>query len=298
MKPKAKFLTSALVTLASASAAFGFQSVLLPGVSLYNLGVHAALAKAVRRTSAAPNLNPGSGKTVPVPVSPQTAQTNLRLQFGDLSLIGGIDRSNNGLLQGPLDLPADSSAWRAAIAWERSNWGANVGFQQIDPLYSLDPYRMDPSILPANSQGPAASIHFNIGETLNISAGGEWLNGLGRQFSLSSPGSAPAYSLRPDDRIALYSAELAYRPIGNIGLSFGMQAIDWNLRGHSDFSLDSLRNSEKWYSFGLGYNLSSSASLRFLWQVSDYGQSGFSPFASQSSKAPTNLIRTQLTIKF
>lgn len=219
----------------------------------------------------------------------------LQLNFGKFAFGAGVGVPTP---LGSLESLRGMGAWHADFGIEKDRWGARLGYSQIESLYGINPTLGMPSVAASDVQGPSASLHYNVNDSLRLSASGEWFSGAGKGFDSLSSSFGNGFS--PDDRLTRWSAELAYKARPDLNLSLGLQSLDYSLKGRPGIGLDGLRTSQRWYTIGLGYNFTGNASLNFSWKISDYavGTPLFGNSSPSSARPSSNLISTQLTIKF
>lgn len=216
---------------------------------------------------------------------------DLKLRANDLSLEGGYSKSDVMSNDHALVNQDDEAYW-LSVNKEGKRYGAKAGYRYIAPQFSApgDWGRIGIWWNPTDIKGYTGDVHYNLSDTLKLTAGGEFYSGTGK----------PTSTLNEDDHVRRYVIGLTYRRSTRYDVSVGYEQAEWDLADRTSFTGG--MPVERWYNLGLGMSLSSSARLRFMWQISDYdsrGVPGFGPFASGSSTtAKGGLLTTQLSVKF
>lgn len=185
----------------------------------------------------------------------------------------------------------NNDAYGATVAFAHNGWNFNGGYRQINPFFGApgDWGRIGIWWNPTDIKGYHASAATNFGG-FGVKAGYQYYTGTGKT----------AGGLSTSDKLSAYNVDVMYKLANSYDLSLGYEEVMWDLKTSGNFVGG--KPKERWYNLGLGMNLASNASLKFLWQISDYdskGVAGFNPFGtSASNTAKGGLLTTQLSLKF
>lgn len=216
----------------------------------------------------------------------------LNWDFGAFDFNAGYAKSNiyNGKASIAGHNNKNNDTWHVGAAMENDKFGLNAGYAEIQPNFKSmgDWGRVGMWWNPNDVKGFTVGGHLNLTEALTLKAKGGFWTGIGNT----------AGSLRTNDKINNYTADLNYQMSNGWDLNLGAEFVDWNIAGVAG------KPRERWYNIGLGYKLSDAAKLSILWQISDYdgkGVAGFNPIAAggyANTRASGNLITTQFSVKF
>ncbi len=222
------------------------------------------------------------------------ADVNFKLN-DTINLNGGYSQSNVYLGSRSI-VTRDNFAWHLMADYDAERWGLGVGYREIQPNFGAAGSwgRLGSWWNPVDIKGFHVKGHFDLNDNMTLSGSGEWVSGLGKNYRPFT-GAAVVPGLRTSDRITSYKIDLDYKMESGWNWMLGAEWVDFKPSGGGD------RATQRWYTLGLGYNLSDNAMLRMMWQVSDADARTSGLFASPvngNGRFTGNLITTQLTIKF
>lgn len=221
---------------------------------------------------------------------------DLNYKVNDAIKFNGGYAQSNVYLGSKSVVSRDNFAWHLMANYEAERWGIGLGYREIQPNFGAagDWGRIGTWWNPTDIKGFHVKAHFDVNDNLTLSGSGQWVSGLGKTYS-PFKGAAPVAGLRTNDRIDAYKINLDYKMDSGWNWMLGAELVDFKPAGAAD------RATQRWYTIGLGYNLSENAMLRMMWQISDADARTTGLWASPVSgngRFTGNLITTQLTIKF
>jgi hypothetical protein len=243
-------------------------------------------------------------QNTPSPVAVGTPADNVHTFGGEvnykatdsITLKGGYSQTNMMLGKKSV-VNRDNFAWHLMAGYEAERWGVGLGYREIQPNFGAagDWGRLGTWWNPTDLKGFKAKAHFDLTDALSLHASGEWMSGLGKNNYRSYNGGPLVNGLRTGDRIDSYKIGLDYKMESGWNWMLGAELVDFRMDGIND------RATQRWYSIGVGYNLSENAMFRMMWQVSDADARNSGIWAApgnNTGRFTGNLITTQLTIKF
>jgi len=207
-----------------------------------------------------------------------------------IGLTGGYSRSDV-MENGTRIVTSHNQRATGDLSWMGGNLSLKAGYRYIEPNYAApgDWGRIGIWWNPTDIKGPTAELGYNFTKTLALKATGEYYNGTGLSGGF----------LSTSDKITRLTADLGYKFMPGASVDLGIESVDWSLSTTAHTLTNGLKPYERWYTLGLGYDLSNNTMLKIMWQVSDYnskGQPGFTVFGQPTARG--GLITTQLSIKF
>lgn len=190
----------------------------------------------------------------------------------------------------------DNFAWNLMATYEAERWGLSAGYREIQPNFGAagDWGRIGAWWNPTDIKSIKVGAHFDVTENLSLWGSGEWASGLGKTYKAFN-GGPTVTGLRTDDRADSYKIGLDYKMENGWNWMLGAELVDFRMNGLAD------RGTQRWYTLGLGYNLSETANFKFMWQISDHDARTSGMWAAPGNatgRYTGNLITTQFTIKF
>jgi hypothetical protein len=219
---------------------------------------------------------------------------DLRFNFGGPTLEAGYSKSNIVYNSNNV-VDEDNAAWYARLGWNQNRWGVNVGYRMIEPQFAAPGWwgRIGIWWNPVDIQGFMADAHFDLTDTVRLTASAEMYQGTDTTIG-------GVTGLSDDDELRSFKIGLAYKLNNAWDFGLGYEHVEWDLADRVGFTGG--KPIERWWNIGFGYTLSNNVGLKLLWQISDYdskGVTGFNPFAgSASTRARGGLATAQLSVKF
>ncbi len=162
-----------------------------------------------------------------------------------------------------------------------------IGDNPTSSQFSLQADRFDAI---GNARGPAASLRYNLGRRIRLSAGGEILtpynpNGTLRLRRLAVSGDTSAAIT---DTLTHWKAGIQYGLSSANAISLGYEEGKWD---------SGLAAKERYITIGLDRALGRSSSLKLLYQISDYKPGDADPYGN-SVTSRDGVASAQLEMKF
>jgi hypothetical protein len=217
-----------------------------------------------------------------------------RFNFGGPTLEAGYSQSNI-VFNSDSIVDEDNAAWYARLGWNQDRWGVNLGYRHIEPQFAAPGWwgRIGIWWNPVDIQGFMADAHFDLSDSVRLTASGGWYEGTETTIGGST-------GLLHDDELTHYMVGLAYKINGNWDFGFGYEHVEWDLVARGAFAGGN--PVERWWNIGFGYTMGNNVGLKLLWQISDYdgrGTSGFNPFSgSANDRARGGVGVAQLSVKY
>lgn len=222
---------------------------------------------------------------------------DLKYNFGSIALNAGYSQSN--VYRGKTAVVNKNNyAWHVGLGFESERWGLGAGYREIQRHFAAagDWGRIGTWWNPTDVKGFHVDGHFDVSDALTLNARAEFLSGIGKNNIQTFNGSGVFFNgLRTSDKIDSYKIDLKYNMTNGWNAMLGGEWVDFRPTGATT------RATQRWYTIGLGYNLSEQASLRLMWQISDADARTTGLWAAPGNatgRFTGNLITTQLTIKF
>ena len=233
---------------------------------------------------------------VPAMDAVHTFGLDLNYKLNDAVKLNGGYSQSNIYLGSKSVVTRDNFAWHLMANYEAERWGIGLGYREIQPNFGAAGSwgRIGTWWNPTDIKGFHVKGHFDLNDNLTITGSGQWVSGLGKTYS-PFKGAAAVTGLKTSDRVDSYKIDLDYKMDSGWNWMLGAELVDFRPSGGGD------RATQRWYTIGLGYNLSENAMLRLMWQISDADARTSGLWASPVSangRFTGNLITTQLTIKF
>ncbi|MBS1717687.1 MAG: S-layer homology domain-containing protein [Armatimonadetes bacterium] len=192
-------------------------------------------------------------------------------------------------------LNKNNDAYWGQVGYGKEKWNLKVGYRQINPFFAApgDWGRIGIWYNPTDIKGGYGSFTYDMNSTMKFNVSGGIYTGTGKDAS----------GLSTSDKLDHFNIGVDYKFAPTNTLSLGYEEVDWDLKDRASSDFTGGKPKERWYNIGLGFDLSDSAKLSFLWQISDYDSKGvaaFNPFAGSAfyTTAKGGLITTQLSVKF
>lgn len=222
---------------------------------------------------------------------------DLKYNFGAIALNAGYSQSN--VYRGKRSVVNKNNyAWHVMANYETERWGLGAGYREIQRHFASagDWGRIGTWWNPVDVKGFHVAGHFDFSDNLTLNARAEWISGIGKNNMQTFNGSGVFFNgLRTSDKIDSYKIDLNYNMSNGWNAMLGGEFVDFRPTGATS------RATQRWYTLGLGYNLSEYASLRLMWQISDADAKTTGLWAAPGNatgRFSGNLITTQLSIKF
>lgn len=222
---------------------------------------------------------------------------DLKYNFGAIALNAGYSQSN--VYRGKTAVVNKNNyAWHVGANYEAERWGLGAGYREIQRHFAAagDWGRIGTWWNPTDVKGFHVGGHFDVSDSLTLKAKAEWLSGIGKNNIQTFNGSGVFFNgLRTSDKVESYKIDLHYNMNNGWNAMLGGEFVDFRPTGATS------RASQRWYTLGLGYNLSENASLKLMWQISDANARTTGLWAAPGNatgRFTGNLITTQLSIKF
>lgn len=222
---------------------------------------------------------------------------DINYKFGAIALNAGYAQSN--VYRGKTSVVTkNNAAWHLMANYEAERWGLGAGYREIQRHFASagDWGRIGTWWNPTDVKSFQVKGHFDISEAMTLHAGAEFMSGLGKNNIQTFNGSGVFFNgLRTGDKVDSYKIDLNYNMSNGWNAMLGGEWVDFRPNGAAT------RATQRWYTLGLGYNLSEAASLRLMWQISDADARTTGLWAAPGNatgRFSGNLITTQLSIKF
>lgn len=187
-------------------------------------------------------------------------------------------------------LSRDVSAWEVNAGIGNERYGLNAAYRKVEQNFSAAGNwgRLGLIWNPRNIQGFNVKGFFKLSDSLKINAGGEFVDGVSTTNN---------NLIGRDDKATSFNVGLDY--VFNPALSLMLNYEDTKF----DFSNNAAFGdpTQRWYTLGLRWNMSSAAFMSFTYQYSDvdFRQHPFGgAFGDFSGKYKGGMIGTQVSIKF
>lgn len=219
----------------------------------------------------------------------------LNLHFGDLSVYGTFAQTNFTMNTDNV-LDDDNTAFAGWVSYNGGNWGVDGGYARVEGNFGAFGSwgRLGTAWNPANVEGFGAGVWFQASEKFKIMASGASFEGADDSQGLFG------LPLTEDDTINTVRVGVNYQLNSAWGVDLGYETVDWDFDTGND-------PEQQWYTIGLNYNASDSASIKFLYIYSDVdykGQGGLSFFNGNSidhagfNRYNGGMLGTQVSFKF
>jgi hypothetical protein len=222
---------------------------------------------------------------------------DLKYNFGAIALNAGYSQSNVFVGKRTV-VNKNNFAWHLMANYETERWGLGAGYREIQRHFAAagDWGRIGTWWNPTDVKGFHVAGHFDFSDNLTLNARAEFLSGIGKNNIQTFNGSGVFFNgLRTSDKVDSYKIDLNYNMSNGWNAMLGGEFVDFRPTGATS------RATQRWYTLGLGYNLSEYASLRLMWQISDAEAKTTGLWAAPGNatgRFSGNLITTQLSIKF
>lgn len=209
---------------------------------------------------------------------------DINLKFDNLMFNGGFAKSDYSYNTSKV-LDSENDAWWAKLAYNAANWGIEGGYRNIKPNFGAPGNwgRLGVAWNPTNIEGFHVGAHINVTPEFRLSASGEFYKG-----STSSVGNW----LTEDDNLNSFVAQIDYKLNQNWSLmaSYEDVVLDADAIGVPDIT-------QRWFTFGLGYNMGANAKWSIMYQTSDL--KNLSLLSNNfNDRYRGGLLSTQVSIKF
>jgi predicted porin len=215
---------------------------------------------------------------------------DLKVDLDPIKIEGGYAATNLMYNQHNV-IDNDNYAWWVKGDYKAEKFGLNAGYKEIQPNFAApgDWGRIGTWWNPVQIKGFTVGGNFDLTDTLNLKATGEWYTGID---------NVDGASLQSDDKINRYTVGVGYKLNTNWNLDLGWEYVQYDLQDRL-LTFTGGKPVEQWYNIGLNYGFSSNAKLSVLWQISDYDAKGVIPFEIGGTGRYTGgLLTTQLSVKF
>lgn len=208
---------------------------------------------------------------------------DINLKWDNLMVNAGYARSDYTYNTSKV-LDSDNDAWWAKLGYNASNWGIEGGYRNIKPNFGAPGNwgRLGVAWNPTNIEGFHVGAHINITPEFRISATGEFYKG--------STSNVVDW-IGEDDNLNSFIAQIDYKLNQNWSLmaSYEDVTLDWDLIGVPDVT-------QRWFTFGLGYNMGANAKWSIMYQTSDV--KNLSLVVGNQDRFRGGLLSTQFSIRF
>lgn len=202
---------------------------------------------------------------------------DINLHFGNFMVDGGYSK-NTYTYNTSKVLDEKNSAAYANLGYTGSNWGMKVGFSRVEVNYDApgDWGRLGLLFNPRNLEGANGSIWFQATPDFKLTLSGGSYQGI--------------LEGTKDDKVTMITGRLDYRLTSNWNLMAQIENTTFDRNVGSD-------PRQRWYTFGVGYNLGSNAKVDIRYQASDLiNTKNFNSALNNTYRG--GLLSTQITIKF
>jgi len=202
---------------------------------------------------------------------------DINLKFNNLTVAGGYSK-NTYTYNTRKVLDERNSAAFANLGYAGTNWGLNVGFSRVEVNYDApgDWGRLGLLFNPRNLEGVNGGIWFQATPDFKISLSGGSYQGI--------------LEGTKDDKVTTLMGRIDYRLNPNWNLMAAVENTTFDRNVGSD-------PRQRWYRFGLGYNMGNNAMIRIQYEASDLiNTRNFDPSLNNTYRG--GLLSTQITIKF
>lgn len=208
---------------------------------------------------------------------------DINLKWDNLMFNGGYARSDYTYNTSKV-LDTENDAWWAKLGYNASNWGIEAGYRNIKPNFGAPGNwgRLGVAWNPTNIEGFHVGAHVNITPEFRISATGEFYKG--------STSNVVDW-IGEDDNLNSFIAQIDYKLNQNWSLmaSYEDVTLDWDLIGVPDVT-------QRWFTFGLGYNMGANARWSIMYQTSDV--KNLDLVVGNQDRFRGGLLSTQFSIRF
>lgn len=208
---------------------------------------------------------------------------DINLKWDNLMANAGYARSDYTYNTSKV-LDSENDAWWAKLGYNASNWGIEAGYRNIKPNFGAPGNwgRLGVAWNPTNIEGFHVGAHVNITPEFRISATGEFYKGAT---------SSVVDWIGEDDNLNSFIGQIDYKLNQNWSLmaSYEDVTVDWDLIGVPDIT-------QRWFTFGLGYNMGANAKWSIMYQTSDV--KNLSLVVGNQDRYRGGLLSTQFSIRF
>lgn len=205
---------------------------------------------------------------------------DLNLKFSNFTVGVGYNKSDQ-MYNTDTQIDSDNAAWFAKANYDGGNWGLYAGYERVEENYVA----------------PGSWGRFGIWHNPNDVEGvmaGLWLN-VSPQFKLSAKGKfyTGVSNATEDNNYNSIIAQADFQLNSNWSVMASYEDVVFDLPVVAD-------PKQRWFTLGLGYNLSNNSMLKIRWQHSDLDNMnnfGFGIPGGQN-RYRGGLISTQLSIRF
>jgi BMFP domain-containing protein YqiC len=182
----------------------------------------------------------------------------------------------------------DNTAWDLALAYNQDRWGVGVGFRRVEGNFVAAGSwgRFGTEWNPGNFEGFNAMLNFRPTDNIRIYAMGEFVEGVKNGVFLNS------LPITTNDKVNTFTVGLDYdiNEAWTLGLSYEDVRFNYNVGTDPH---------QRWFNFGLGWNMAENAMLSINYLFSDVDFRGRqAAFGFANSQYRGGLLSTQATIKF
>ncbi len=164
----------------------------------------------------------------------------------------------------------DNTAWNAELTWQTGNLALTGGWTQVEANYHAPGYwnRLSTVVNPVNVEGATASLTYALSSRINIKAEGQFLEPADtanvvnfRTSTVQGPVFAIAGNLI--DKINYLKAGISYALSSASTLDLEWEEAKWEPVAGTDIK-------DRYVTLGLGHALSPNASLKLLYQITEF----------------------------
>lgn len=209
---------------------------------------------------------------------------DINLKWDNLMINAGYARSDYSYNTSKV-LDSDNEAWWAKLGYNASNWGIEAGYRNIKPNFGAPGAwgRLGTAWNPTNIEGFHVGAHINVTPEFRISASGEFYKGATNNV---------ANWIGEDDKLNSFIGQIDYKLNQNWSLmaSYEDVVFDSDLLGVPDLT-------QRWFTFGLGYNMGANAKWSIMYQTSDVKNMSLLN-NNWADRYRGGLLSTQFSIRF
>jgi hypothetical protein len=232
-----------------------------------------------------PDVSPAAGNQPANRLNVYGAEANLK--FSNIKFYGAYSASTLSENTGNA-LDTDNTAWDVALGYEGSNFGASAGYRTIETnfLAAGSWGRVGSWYSPTNVKGFNAMLYFTPSSDVKVWGKGEFLEG-----DQNIVGDV----LGTDDKVTSLKFGVDYKLNNYLDLGLSYEDVKWDFNG-----LAGSDPFQRWYTFMLGFNMSTNSKLMFTYTYSDVnGQGAVTlPGMPGNGKFRGGLFGTQLKVSF
>ncbi len=205
---------------------------------------------------------------------------DLNLKFNKVGVGAGYFKSDQ-MYNTDNRIDNDNAAWYAKLNFGAGNWGVYGGYERVEQNYVApgDWGRLGLWYNPTDVEGFNAGIWLNVSPQFKISAHGKFLTGV--------------TNATEDNNYNSITAQIDYMMNSNWNLMASYEDVVFDIPNMAD-------PKQRWFTLGLGYNLSQNTMLKIRWQHSDLDNIqnfGFG-LPGANNRYRGGLISTQLSVRF